>query len=257
MAIPTKEGYTFVSWTYNGNAVSGKWTIAENVTLVASWTKVINTYSIIFKQAGQQDVTFEGIEEGSAFTNIPDPVAVKGYTIEWNEDELAKLQNVTEALIINAVITPKKYTVTVDKNDGSDTTTQTITYNTSYDFGKPTREGYTFTGWTLNGTAITETGTWTHDLENITVKAQWEAETYTVKLILDGGSAEWTEKDGFVYGTAYTLPTPTKKGYKFLGWKYNGTLIDQSGTWTLTSTSGTIQLEAAWEDTEENWTQNY
>ena len=53
--------------------------------------------------------------------------------------------------------------------------------------------------------------------ENITVKAQWEINQYTIAFDTNGGSeiAPITQD----YGTEITAPdNPTRKGYTFIGW---------------------------------------
>ena len=53
---------------------------------------------------------------------------------------------------------------------------------------------------------------------NITLYAGWEKLPYKVNLDANGGSVNPTSKDvieGYQYGE---LPTPTRKGYKFVGW---------------------------------------
>ena len=53
--------------------------------------------------------------------------------------------------------------------------------------------------------------------ENITVKAQWEINKYTITFDTNGGSeiAPITQD----YGTEITAPDkPTRKGYTFKGW---------------------------------------
>ena len=45
------------------------------------------------------------------------------------------------------------------------------------------------------------------------------------------------------YGSDVTLPTPTRKDYRFLGWYYNGTLVE-SGNWDIANNA---TLTPAWE----------
>ncbi|MBE6161481.1 MAG: hypothetical protein E7158_04600 [Firmicutes bacterium] len=53
---------------------------------------------------------------------------------------------------------------------------------------------------------------------NISLKAIWEPNTYTVTFDANGGSVSTASKE-VVYGQAYdNLPTPTREGYTFKGW---------------------------------------
>ncbi len=76
--------------------------------------------------------------------------------------------------------------------------------------------------------------------ENITVKAQWEINQYTITFDTNGGSeiAPITQD----YGTEITAPyNPTRKGYTFKGW-------DKEIPKTMPAEN--ITITARWRDTE-------
>ena len=76
--------------------------------------------------------------------------------------------------------------------------------------------------------------------ENITVKAQWEINQYTITFDTNGGSeiAPITQD----YGTEITVPdNPTRKGYTFKGW-------DKEIPETMPAEN--ITITARWKDTE-------
>jgi uncharacterized repeat protein (TIGR02543 family) len=80
-------------------------------------------------------------------------------------------------------------------------------------------EGYTFMGWytePASGSEVTKSTKVTID-NNHTLYGRWRANNYKVTLNNNG-----TGKDQIItvtYGSTYNnLPTPTKKGYKFMGW---------------------------------------
>ena len=76
--------------------------------------------------------------------------------------------------------------------------------------------------------------------ENITVKAQWEINQYTITFDTNGGSeiAPITQE----YGTEITAPeNPTRKGYTFKGW-------DKEIPETMPAEN--ITITARWKDTE-------
>ena len=103
------------------------------------------------------------------------------------------------------------YTITFDTNGGSEIAPITQDYGTEITApDNPTRKGYTFKGWDKE---IPKT----MPAENITVKAQWEINQYTITFDTNGGSeiAPITQD----YGTEITVPdNPTRKGYTFKGW---------------------------------------
>ncbi|MBQ8295593.1 MAG: InlB B-repeat-containing protein [Clostridia bacterium] len=183
LATPTREGYVFTGWTYEGKAVTGKWTIAQSVTLVATWEEETK-YTVIFKQAGQADKSFEVAEDGLFDkTNIPAPIAKTGYTIVWKAEDLAKLDSaITGPVVINAVETAKTYTVTLKLDggtlgDATGETTVEVTYDEAYDLTPTKAEDdqytYTFAGWKYGETTLTATGTWNIDAETIELTAVW------------------------------------------------------------------------------------
>ena len=99
--------------------------------------------------------------------------------------------------------------------------------------------GYTFGGWNkADGTAWDYASDKVTD--NITVKAQWEINQYTIAFDTAGGNeiAPITQD----YGTAITAPAdPTREGYTFIGW-------DREIPATMPAEN--ITLKARWKDIE-------
>ena len=127
-----------------------------------------------------------------------------------------------------------QYTITFDTNGGSEIVPITQDYGTEITVpDNPTRKGYTFMGWDKE---IPKT----MPAENITVKAQWEINQYTIAFDTNGGSeiAPITQD----YGTEITAPdNPTRKGYTFKGW-------DKEIPETMPAEN--ITITARWRDTE-------
>ena len=127
-----------------------------------------------------------------------------------------------------------QYTITFDTNGGSEIAPITQDYGTEIIApDNPTRKGYTFKGWDKE---IPET----MPAENITVKAQWKINQYTITFDTNGGSeiAPITQD----YGTEITAPdNPTRKGYTFRGW-------DKEIPETMPAEN--ITITARWKDTE-------
>ncbi len=181
--IPERDGYTFVGWTLDNKAVFGKWTIARDVTLVASWVKNnVNVYTVVFRQNGYADKVFENIEEGSAFTDIPHPINKTGYNVVWDQSKLTELNGITGNVIIEAVETAKTFTVTLNANGGTvSQSTVSVTFDEEYDLPVPTHEDSLFDGWTYDGHAVPRSGTWNIDGADIELTATWD-------------ESEWTER---------------------------------------------------------------
>ena len=225
-ADPTRKGYTFKGWDKEIPETMP----AENITVKAQWE--INQYTITFDTNGGSEIAPITQDYGTEIT-APDNPTRKGYTFKgWDKEipETMPAENIT----VKAQWEINQYTITFDTNGGSEIAPITQDYGTEITVpADPTRKGYTFKGWDKE---IPET----MPAENITVKAQWEINQYTIAFDTNGGSeiAPITQD----YGTAITAPdNPTRKGYTFKGW-------DKEIPETMPAEN--ITITARWRDTE-------
>ena len=156
---------------------------------------------------------------------------------------------VTGNITLTADWTINTYTVRFDTAGGSSVPEQAIDHGQKVtEPAAPTREGYTFTGWLLDGRPFDFTTSVTGDL---TLTAGWQENeppapvTHTVTFDSAGGSAipAQTVTDGAV---AIDPGVPLRDGYKFTGWLLDGEPFDFS-----TPITGDITLVAGWEESEE------
>ena len=223
---PTRKGYTFKGWDKEIPETMP----AENITVKAQWE--INQYTITFDTNGGSEIAPITQDYGTEIT-APDNPTRKGYTFKgWDKEipETMPAENIT----VKAQWEINQYTITFDTNGGSEIAPITQDYGTEITApDNPTRKGYTFKGWDKE---IPET----MPAENITVKAQWEINQYTITFDTNGGSeiAPITQD----YGTEITAPdNPTRKGYTFKGW-------DKEIPKTMPAEN--ITITARWRDTE-------
>ena len=223
---PTRKGYTFKGWDKEIPETMP----AENITVKAQWE--INQYTIAFDTNGGSEIAPITQDYGTEIT-APDNPTRKGYTFKgWDKEipETMPAENIT----VKAQWKINQYTITFDTNGGSEIAPITQDYGTEITApDNPTRKGYTFKGWDKE---IPET----MPAENITVKAQWEINQYTIAFDTNGGSeiAPITQD----YGTKITAPAdPTRKGYTFKGW-------DKEIPKTMPAEN--ITITARWKDTE-------
>ena len=108
-------------------------------------------------------------------------------------------------------------------------TRTTHTYISNDEFISVSRTGYTHTGWTnhTDGEDYYITGynsSYSALSSTITFDAKFSANDYTITLDANGGSCG---KDSVevTYDSYFELPVPTRTGYTFDGWEYNGTKI--------------------------------
>ena len=223
---PTRKGYTFKGWDKEIPETMP----AENITVKAQWE--INQYTITFDTNGGSEIAPITQDYGTEIT-APDNPTRKGYTFKGWDKEIPKTMP-AENITVKAQWEINQYTITFDTNGGSEIAPITQDYGTEITApDNPTRKGYTFKGWDKE---IPET----MPAENITVKAQWEINQYTITFDTNGGSeiAPITQD----YGTEITAPdNPTRKGYTFKGW-------DKEIPETMPAEN--ITITARWKDTE-------
>ena len=208
----TYTGYMFKGWYDNENltgspvtAIGG--TETGNKEYWAKWE--INQYTITFDTNGGSEIAPITQDYGTKITIPADPTR-KGYTFKGWDKEIPKTMP-AENITVKAQWEINQYTITFDTNGGSEIAPITQDYGTKITTpADPTRKGYTFKGWDKE---IPKT----MPAENMTVKAQWEINRYTITFDTAGGSeiAPITQD----YGTNITAPAnPTRKGYTFKGW---------------------------------------
>ena len=179
LATPTRDGFTFTNWTYDGKGISEKWTIAQDVTLKAQWVEnTPNYYSITFVQEGQENIVIENVLEGTDYTaQVPTPKSVTGYNVAWRVEDLAKLANVQENVVVTAQATAKTYTLNLTTEQGTIAQpTMTVIYGEVYTLPKlADTKDYLFKGWKIGNDTIASTGTWSLDsAATYTLQAVWE-----------------------------------------------------------------------------------
>ena len=222
----TREGYTFKGWDKEIPETMP----ADNITVKAQWE--INQYTITFDTNGGSEIVPITQDYGTEIT-APDNPTRKGYTFKGWDREIPKTMP-AENMTVKAQWEINQYTIAFDTNGGSEIAPITQDYGTAITApADPTRKGYTFKGWDKE---IPET----MPADNITVKAQWEINQYTIAFDTNGGSeiAPITQD----YGTEITAPdNPTRKGYTFKGW-------DREIPKTMPAEN--ITITARWKDTE-------
>ncbi|MDE7108100.1 MAG: InlB B-repeat-containing protein, partial [Clostridiales bacterium] len=180
---------------------------------------------------------------------------VTGYTLSG--DNTDTVGTVTVTVMYDgktATFTIEVTQITVTFTDGE---TELTELTATVDFGgtisapaAPTKDGYTFGGWTLNGSAYTFG---TPITESITLVAEWGVVEYTITYVLDG-TVDGTAVEATLNGetTAYTvetdtftlaIPTVTTDGIHFLAW-HLGSESGEVVTAVTKGTTGNITLYA-------------
>ncbi len=263
-------GYAFAGWVdEEGNAVSGQDAQSSgNKTLTAKWT--LKSYEIHYSQTG---INYAPSAEKLRFDNplsytVEDTIelnspSVEGYKfLGWfdkagnalpstiaagttgEKNYVAKFEPVAYALTFDpaggSVNTPKR-TYTIE--DGA------ISYPGSSDV---TRSGYKFLGWAdEDGNIVFGQGLGC--LGDKTFTARWSALTYSISYSSPSIDAKGLSSVDYganptsytVEGGAIQLAEPKANGYRFLGWKLNGSALADGRI--PAGTVGNLALEATWE----------
>ena len=189
----------------------------ENGKLYVKYTGSTE-YIELGQVAGKDGIDGEdGANGKSAYEIYKEKYGYKGTEEEWIYD-----------LVNGKLASIDKHTVAFDSDGGSPVEKQEIIDGKkAHEPDVPTKTGYTFCGWFVKSTewnflAYTVT-------EDVTLKARWVANKYTLKFDSVGGNAV---ADMVVsYEESYTLPVPVRENYVFLGWKDGEKLCPQTGKW--------------------------
>ena len=218
-SVPSDVTELTVQWTAPTYAV----TLNTNGGTINNGNVTGYTYGVGATLPAADDMTYTGHTFKGWYDNenlTGSPVTAIGGAETGNKEYWAKWE-------IN------QYTVTVKPENGKADIIITQDYGTPITAPTLTREGYTFKGWDKE---IPET----MPADNITVKAKWEINQYSIAFYTNGGSeiAPITQD----YGTQITAPDkPTRKGYSFKGW-------DKEIPETMPAEN--ITITARWKDTE-------
>ena len=256
-----KDGYTFTGWEVTGlpaDVDTTKATIsftmpANKVTLKAQYKK--NTYTLTVDGVDEQRDFEENVTvtaqpvEGKTFTGwevtgLPTDVDTTKATISFK----MPANNVTLKAQYNEIV-PEKYTVTM----GDEDTDYAVDADVS--ITAPEKDGYTFTGWDAVGVpegtdTTSETISFKMPANNVTLKPQYEKNTYT--LTVDGKDEQRT------FDEEVTVTAPKKDGYTFTGWEKEGLPADakiDGATITFKMPANNVTLKAQYtENVPEKYT---
>ena len=205
---PTKTGYTFNGWTPSVPYVMPE----GDMTVKATW--LINKHKVTFKNYNG-DTWQEEILDYGAEIKLPEtnPTKEGGVFKNWSPTPAKTVPD--EDVVYTATFDDSEYTITFDTDGGlpvpspiTEFYNRDITDRTK-DIQNPQKEGYTFQKWEPAIPSVI-TG-------DLTIKAIWEANKYTITFDTDGGSEvnPITQE----YLSAITKPDdPIKEGNTFLGW---------------------------------------
>ena len=259
---PTREGYTFTGWTYDAagtepvdftKPVKGG---GQHVTFYAQWAELANNEKDVFYVANggvfaDGNETLQGVTDGDGVARQPLAPTREGYTfagwtydskgtdpVDFSKPLVGGGDHATLYAQWNAVEEDNSIDVLYVANggtffDGSDAL-QGVTDGDGVARQPlaPTREGYTFAGWTYDREG-TDPVDFSKPLvgggDHATLFAQWDmvVEDNSIDVLyvanggtfFDGNETLQGVTDGD--GVARQPLAPTREGYTFAGWTYD------------------------------------
>ena len=256
---PTRDGYVFAGWYYHSDGteqvdfnqpiVGG----GDHVTLFAAWTPVKQdkTVEILYVANGgtffDGNETMQGVTDTDGIARLPLQPTREGYDfLGWSYDRDGNDPvDFTQAIVAGSghatvyaqwkqnnektVLYVANGGVFADGNEAMEGVTDSD--GIARQPLAPTRDGYTFTGWTYDA-AGTEPVDFTKPIQgggqHVTFFAQWAELANNEKDVLyvanggvfaDGNEVLQGVTDGD--GVARQPLAPTREGYTFAGWTYD------------------------------------
>ncbi len=157
--------------------------------------------------------------------------------------------------------------VTYDEIEGFTPNVTSVKYADKTGLDIPTKTNFTFLGWYVGDTQITDADGEMLNIWGYTttqqLTAHWTGDVYIINLNAQGGSLGGAESSKEVtYGSVFDLPVPTKEYFVFKGWKIQKTndmlpdviLTDENGNcieaYNYYDYSKNIWVDAIWEGIE-------
>ena len=223
----TKDGYTFDGWYLDSEKFDFGTPITKDITLKAKWVE--NGKINVTFMADDKVYKTSSVKENTKVSKPSNPTK-KGYKfVEWQTESGEKFDfdtKITEEIKLIAKFEESNTkTVSFNSDGGSKVSSQEVEEGAKAKKpSNPTKSGYVFKEWQLNG----ETYDFDKEVtDDIALKAVWEKEEkkYTVKFDTSGGSE--IANQTVTEGAKATKPAdPTKEGYKFVEWLYNNATYD-------------------------------
>lgn len=174
LPVPAKEGQRFAGWfTEDEQEVSAETIPTEDMTLQPKWEQI--TYQVSF-----DDVTVQ-FNHGDTITEDHNGVKETHVFLGWfTEDgqEIPVGTPVLQDMVLHSQWEPKSFEIKLDPAGGEleQKGPESVTFGGDYThLCTPTREGYVFVGWELDGQIITDE-TVVEKYETHTLTAVWEEE---------------------------------------------------------------------------------
>lgn len=233
----TNPGYTWDGWYSKENILQ---TTAQNLTItigdenqeyIAKWTA--NKYNISLDvNGGNSATTSKEVVFGQTFI-LPVATRTEATFLGWFDATGKQYTNNQGASIVDWDIADNttlyaqykinEYQVSLSVNNEAGGFVQGSGLK---EFGSEViiiaqpKAGYSFVGWFCEGDLISNTITYSFEMPNHpkSFVAKWAANTYTISMDVNGGTALSEPAKDIKFDSSYSLPITNREGYTFAGW---------------------------------------
>ena len=168
------------------------------------------------------------VTAGSAYGSLPTPRR-KGYSFTGWYTKKSGGKKITSSTKVTSTKNhtlyarwTKAYTIRYHLNGGKNNQKNPTSYTKStptFRLYAPSRKGYRFSGWyTSSRYLVSVSRIKKGSTGNRSLYARWKKETYKITYKTNGGSVNKLGKTSYTVTSQFTLPTPKRNGWNFLGW---------------------------------------
>ena len=251
---PTRTGYDFIGWTYNGKVVTEVNPVwIDNITLVANWrahsysisyelnggtnnssnpvSYTIESGTIALKDATRNGYTFAGWYKTSTFSNKVTTIDTGSYG----------------DLVLYAKWTLVQYSITYNLDGGTNASSNPSIYTieSSFNFADATKTGYQFAGWfDGNGNRVTSISAGNTGV--LTLTAHWTAKLNNLSVTSEDtskGTVAITSGSGYSDESITVMATPVGDCV-FKGWYHLFAKVSDDATYTFVMPTNDYSLVA-------------
>ena len=224
LPVPTRHGYNFMGWYENAeftgeplSAVNG--TLAKDLELHACWE--LQVYELEYELNGGkvESSLLPSYSVEQADYVLPEVTKEHYNFLGWFAgDQKVEVLNSENLGItkLEARFEAVEYAVEYELDGGKNADNPaTYTVESFFELAAPTKVGYTFDGWYLNGEKVEGIN---EVLGDVVLVAKWTLDVYQLSFELNGGSVEGLPTEYSIENLIASLPDAEKPHYTFLGW---------------------------------------
>ena len=254
LPTPTKTDMNFLGWTgSNGTTPQSEVIITKgstgNLVYTANWKMKTAGYIVKHKLMNLDGSTYTVEDEQDYTVDVNTVVTpeVNNYT-GFTAPETQTITIVQgDPIVVEYLYTRNQYTLTVSDTEGCDVdgvASGTYYYGKTLTLVATPQEGYDWNKWSNN--TINPILTFTMPNSDLELTPVVTVHTYDITYELNGGTVTGQPTTYTIKTDSFTLPTPTKEDYNFLGWTGSNGETPQTIVTITKGTTGDLTYTANW-----------